>query len=118
SWYESFAFPPLEAMACGCAVVATPRAAADIARDGENALIVPARDAHAMSRAVVELWRDADARSRLVARGVQNAGQFTWPRAIEAFEAQLEEIAAAPDGAPEAARAELLSGATEDARLP
>jgi glycosyltransferase involved in cell wall biosynthesis len=38
SWYESFPLPPIEAMACGTAVVTTPYGTEDYAIDGHTAI--------------------------------------------------------------------------------
>jgi glycosyltransferase involved in cell wall biosynthesis len=91
SWYEGFPVPPLEAMACGSAVIATPRGAGDVAEDRENALLVPPRSPEAMAEALVSLWREPDLRDKLVTAGVERAKGFTWERSVERFESLLEE---------------------------
>ena len=60
----------LEAWAMGKAVVATDRATLrEYIRDGEDGLIVPAEDVHAMRGAIERVLRDSDLRSRLGAAG-------------------------------------------------
>lgn len=44
SWLESFPLQPLEAMACGIAVVTTKTGTEDFARDGVTALVVPPQE--------------------------------------------------------------------------
>jgi len=45
SIWEGFGLPPLEAMSCGCAVVASDaKGINEYAKDGENALIYPPMD--------------------------------------------------------------------------
>lgn len=82
SWYESFPLFPLEAMACGVAVVTTPHGVEDYARDGENALIVPPREPERMAEALVTLYRDAALRKRLAANGAEQSKALNWDRAV------------------------------------
>jgi glycosyltransferase involved in cell wall biosynthesis len=95
SWYESFPLPPLEAMACGCAVVTTRLGTEDYARDGENSRVVEARDAGAMARAIVDLWCDPALRARLSTQAQEDAAAFTWSRSGDQFEQALTAILAA-----------------------
>ena len=92
SWFEGFPIPPLEAMACGSAVVATPLGACDVGRHEDNALVVPAKDPDALAAALVELWRDLNKRTAIAERGREFAAGFTWERSIDRFEQLLEEI--------------------------
>ena len=56
----------LEAMACEKAVVATSAGGVlDVVKDRENGSIVPANDADALSRAIIELMEDESLRNRL-----------------------------------------------------
>ena len=89
AWYESFAMYPIEAMACGCAVVTTPNGVEDYARDGRNALIAPARDSRAMADAVVRLAEDAELRAHLVDQGLRDVRPFTWERSLDRMEELL-----------------------------
>jgi glycosyltransferase involved in cell wall biosynthesis len=86
SWYESFPMPPIEAMACGTAVVTTPFGAEDYARDGENCLIVSPKDPHGMAEAVIRLIEDRDLRTKLEREGINTASGFTWDIATAKFE--------------------------------
>jgi glycosyltransferase involved in cell wall biosynthesis len=88
SWYESFPLPPLEAMACGAAVVTTRSGTEDYAVDGENSLIVPARQPEKLAEAILTLARDRKRAARLAKAGVETARRFTWQRAGD----ELEEI--------------------------
>jgi glycosyltransferase involved in cell wall biosynthesis len=82
SWYESFPLFPLEAMACGTAVVTTPFGTEDYVRARENALVVPAREPQAMAAALAELYEDGALRRRLGAAGIETARRFTWERSV------------------------------------
>lgn len=102
SWYETFSYPALESMACGSVLVATEFAAQDLARDGENAIVVPDRDSSAMAGALVDLWRDPGRRAALRERGLEDARGFTWERAKRRMTDLIEAIAASPPPPPPA----------------
>jgi glycosyltransferase involved in cell wall biosynthesis len=90
SWHEGFGLPPLEAMACGAAVVLTDSGGVrEYARHRENCLIVPPRDHAAMAAAIIELLTDASLCARLRQAGPATAARFTWDRAVERFESAL-----------------------------
>jgi len=77
SSYEGFGLPPIEAMACGAAVVATSVGALpDVASDG--ALLVRHGDAAALRTAIAELWRDEARRDDVSERGLARARALTW----------------------------------------
>ena len=59
----------IEAASCGCPIVATDAPGCrEIVRDGENGLLVPARDAAALAAAIRRLLDDPGLRSRMGAR--------------------------------------------------
>lgn len=70
SYREGLPKALLEAAACGRAIVATDvPGCREIAREGVNALLVPARDAHALAAAIERLALDAPLRARFGAAG-------------------------------------------------
>jgi glycosyltransferase involved in cell wall biosynthesis len=72
---EGFGLPPLEAMACGCAVLTTDCGGVrDYIEPGVNALVVPVADADALSAAIVELVERPELREALSRRGTATAG--------------------------------------------
>jgi glycosyltransferase involved in cell wall biosynthesis len=98
SLYEGFGLPPLEAAACGAAVVAS-RIPAHLETLGEeSALLVAPEDADALARALTELIEDESLRRRLAIAGVRRAAEFTWERAarqtLEVYARALKEWAA------------------------
>ncbi|MBI4221018.1 MAG: glycosyltransferase family 4 protein [Chloroflexi bacterium] len=93
SWYESFPVYPLEAMACGLAVVTTPYGTEDYAVDGVNALVVPPKEPEQLADAVITLLSDEPLRRRLAEHGVATARRFTWDHTAEAIERVFREDA-------------------------
>ena len=93
SWFEGFGIPPLEAQACGLAVVATDSGGIrEFLRDSENAVIVSPREPRSLARAVLSLIQDGELRGRLIARGLETCCEFTWQRAVDKFEAYLTSL--------------------------
>lgn len=86
SWYESFPWPPLEAMACGAAVVTTSGGVEDYARDGENALVVPPRDPAKMADAVLRLLDDKELSGKIRKNALETVKMFTWERTVNKIE--------------------------------
>jgi len=82
SWYESFPLFPLEAMACGTAVITTPYGAEDYVEHMRNALVVPPREPHAMAEAIVRLYEDSILRRALIDEGKKNARNYNWKRSV------------------------------------
>ncbi len=90
SRYEGFGLPPLEAMACGCPVIAG-EAGAVPEVVGEDALLFPPEDARAPIAALDRLLGDADLANRLREGGRRRAARFTWRAAAEALRDTLPE---------------------------
>ena len=74
---EGFGLPPLEAMACGCPVVAS-RATALPEVVGQAGVLVSPGEPEAFAAAVLNLQRDEALRSRLVKLGRARAAEFSW----------------------------------------
>lgn len=93
STYEGFGLPPLEAMASGTPVVAV-RCGAVEEVCGDAALFVD-DDSAAFADAVVRVLEDELLRERMVARGREQAGLFSWTRSAEAVRAAWRAASAA-----------------------
>jgi glycosyltransferase involved in cell wall biosynthesis len=79
SFYEGFGIPPLEAMACGAAVVASNRSSIpEVVGDG--GILCDPGNVEALADAILSLLRDSTARQQLQARALQRARQFSWSR--------------------------------------
>src|SRR5262249_21137164 len=80
---EGFGMPPLEAMACGCPVIA-PTLDAVMEVCGDAADMVDPRDVEAITGALSRLARDENLRTELQATGLVRAKQFDWQRTATA----------------------------------
>ena len=84
SWIEGFPLPPMEAMACGCAVVTTDAGGvSDYLKNGETALIVPIQNPAALAQSVCRLIEDKDERLRVAENGCRFIKQFTWEKSTQ-----------------------------------
>jgi glycosyltransferase involved in cell wall biosynthesis len=77
SHYEGFGLPPLEAMQCGCPVIAS-RDPAIVEVCGDAALHVDAADVTALACAMELLIEDCAERNRRREMGAKRAAQFSW----------------------------------------
>lgn len=105
SLYEGFGLPVLEAMSCGCAVIASNRGALPEIT-GSGGQIFEPFDIAAIAHAVAQLLCDQDALERRRNSALQRAAHFSWERAARetlrvyhhvAFGEQPGRIAAAAD---------------------
>jgi glycosyltransferase involved in cell wall biosynthesis len=93
SLYEGFGLPPLEAMACGCPVVASDAASLPEVC-GPAALLVDARDPGALAAAIAHAVLDPGLAAEMRLRGIGRAAEFTWTevagRTLAAYAEALE----------------------------
>jgi hypothetical protein len=87
SWSEGSAAPPMEAMACGCALAATDIPAIhEHATHGATALLSPARDPQSLANNIIRLLGDEDFRAELARAGNEHIRSFTWERSTTRLE--------------------------------
>ena len=90
SWDEGLGMPPMEAMACGAALVTYDNGGCrDYALDGQTALVARRRDVDDLAAKLERLAADAGLRERIAAAGSAFIRTtFDWGRAVQ----RLEEI--------------------------
>jgi len=87
---EGFSLVILEAMACGCATVATAVGETpEMGRPGIEYLMVPPRDPDAIANTALELVRDPGRRRSIAEAGLAMARRYTWEHATELLEQAL-----------------------------
>lgn len=91
SLYEGFGIPPIEAMHCGCPVIAS-KASAIPEVCGDAALYFDATDTQDIARAIERIVDDSDLRAELVLRGKARSAQFSWQSSAETLRRHLRGI--------------------------
>jgi glycosyltransferase involved in cell wall biosynthesis len=101
SWDEGLGMPPMEAMACGAALVTYDNGGCrDYARDGETALVAPRRDVAALTAALGRLAADPALRARIGAAGMAHVTTaFDWERSVARLAALFQGTRAVADRA-------------------
>jgi len=92
SLQEGFGMPPLEAMACGCPVVASH---IPVVREvcGEAALFVDPRDVASIVSGMSEMLGHRETRERFIERGYERVGDFSWSSSAKAILAFCRNVA-------------------------
>ncbi len=86
SWHEGLGMPPMEAMACGSALVTTDTGGCrDYAINGETALVSPPKDATALSQNLLSLLRDEQLLFALAERGQKKILSMDWEANCDAL---------------------------------
>lgn len=93
SRYEGFGLPPLEAMACGTAVVAADATSLPEVVGDAGVLVAPG-DGAAWADALARILEDRDFSARLAAAGRRRAAGFTWEATARAMQRAYQEAAA------------------------
>jgi glycosyltransferase involved in cell wall biosynthesis len=90
-WAEPFGLAALEAMACGCLVLATGSGGSgEFLKDGETALLFPPNDADAVAEMVVRLVTEPGLVAGLRSRGRSVSSTLTFEAFAAGVDATLE----------------------------
>jgi glycosyltransferase involved in cell wall biosynthesis len=91
---DTFALPPVEAMACGIpAIVSRENGAYEIITDGVDSLVLQdPTDATSLASMIRSLNADAESRSRMGAKAAETARQFTWEQNARDLAAIFQQI--------------------------
>lgn len=92
SQHEGFGNPPMEAMACGAAVVSTDVGAVkEFSIPGETALISPPGDVKSLTENILFLLKNEKARQKMAEEGYRYIQQFSWDKTAEKLEQLFKE---------------------------
>lgn len=84
---EGCQLPPMEAMACGCAVIATEVGGIpDYAIEGKTVLCAPSKNPEILAQKVIQLIEDESLRNTIAKNGYNYIKQFNWDKATEEME--------------------------------
>jgi glycosyltransferase involved in cell wall biosynthesis len=97
SVYEEFGIPLVEAMRCGCPIVAA-RTGALPEVAGSAALFVDPLSPSEIAAAIVRLGSEPGLRQDLIERGLARSRSFSWSRHAREFLVAVEECVSAPGG--------------------
>jgi len=94
SLYEGFGLPVLEAMACGCPVIASNVSALPEVV-GNAGLLVDPYDVEALAHAMSTVLEDDELKIEMSRKGIAQAQKFSWDKATAEMLAVCEEVAEA-----------------------
>lgn len=84
SWWEGFGLPPLEAMACGCAVILTNAGGVnEYAISNENCLIFEPKDQKQLVSHIHSLVNDLGLRDTLGKSAIEKSKTFSWEKSTK-----------------------------------
>ena len=91
SIHEGFGLPPLEAMACGAAVIASNTSSLPEVVGYQDALFDP-HDDDVLAKNIEHALTDSKFRASLREHGIQQAGKFSWENSAKSLLTLFEEI--------------------------
>lgn len=91
SFYEGFGIPPLEAMACGIAVIASNTSTLpEVCRDA--AYYVNPLDSRAIMEGIKKVLSDEVLRQELISKGLKHAQKFSWEKSAKEHMVLFEKV--------------------------
>ena len=91
SLYEGFGLPLLEAMACGCPVLALRRTSIPEVV-GDAGILVEEDNPVAFAEALAKIVEDDDLKKKLSSKGIARSSQFSWEVAAQKYEDIYEQL--------------------------
>ena len=91
SLYEGFGLPPLEAMACGCPVIASQVASLPEVC-GDAAYYVDPKDVSNMAEGITHVLSNDDLRKSLISKGIERVKLFDWEKTARKTLDVFEEV--------------------------
>ena len=89
---EGYGLPPMEAMACGCAVISTDTGAIrEYAIDGQTVIIVPSNNSEILAQKIIELIEDEDKLKNLSANAQEKIKEFSLDKSSSILENILKQ---------------------------
>ncbi len=95
SLYEGFGLPVLEAMACGCPVIASNTSSIPEAA-GDAAILIDPLDTYSIAASMKKVASDPGLREQLVNKGLERSRRFSWDNAAKKTLAALKNAAKEP----------------------
>ena len=87
---EGWGLVPMEAAACGCAVVATAsRGVSEYLSDGRSMCLVDVGDAHGLAAHAARLLSRPDERIQIAVAGIEDVSRFSWAESTDRLESVL-----------------------------
>lgn len=88
---ESFGIPPLEAMACGVAVISSATSSMPEV-GGDAAVYIQPEDPETIANAITQLLTDATLREAHIEKGIRHASKFHWDQTASEVHALYEAV--------------------------
>ncbi len=82
SFYEGFGIPPLEAMRCGCPVIASDKSSVPEVV-GDSAILINPENPKEITAAMVKILTDSNLRKGFSEKGLEQAKKFSWRTSAE-----------------------------------
>ena len=92
SYREGFPLCGLEAMACGCSVIATPLGFSEYIENNKDGIIIPAKDEKALKKAIVKLMTNEQLRKKLGKNSRKKALKYSWSKVAERYLEVFEKV--------------------------